>query len=108
MYLLVPITPPPHLHTPSLPQSSLSPCYSHLVLLDLGPSCPLAGAVEFEVFSVNHTNMEMCDCNLEGRDEYLEGVVSTTVEPVNLLTRVHLFDRLTFLTGSHFTADFKP
>ncbi|XP_064387064.1 inositol polyphosphate-4-phosphatase type I A-like isoform X2 [Halichondria panicea] len=56
-------------------ESSVSPCYSHLVLLDLGPSCPLTGVLEFEVFSVNHTNMEMGDCTLDGQEEcLLEGV----------------------------------
>ncbi len=85
--LLVPMTSPPHLthfspHTLYDPchQSSVSPCYSHLVLLDLGPSCPLTGVLEFEVFSVNHTNMEMGDCTLDGQEEcLLEGVVSATV-----------------------------
>ena len=51
-------------------QSSASPSYSHLLLLELGIQCPTTAMLEFEVFSVNYNQADDKDrCHLVGSTE---------------------------------------
>ncbi len=47
------------------PQSSTSPSYSHLLLLELGIQCPPSAMLKFEVFSVSYSQTDDKDrCHL--------------------------------------------
>lgn len=54
-----PIPSPPS--SPFLPpssQSSCSPCYSHLLLLEVGPACPPSSFLRFEVYAVDNSQAD--------------------------------------------------
>ena len=57
--------PPPSPTHPLSPQSSTSPSYSHLLLLELGIQCPPSAMLKFEVFSVSYSPTDDKDrCHL--------------------------------------------
>ena len=65
----------------SLLQSSASPSYSHLLLLELGIQCPTTALLEFEVFSVNYSQTDDKDkCQLVGSTQETGAPVSDLLQ----------------------------